>query len=214
MADAMPIPYSPYASVEDRALLRRLDLAPGTLPAGGNWYPEERTLEAVVDLIETEAPSRVLMLNGGLAVAVFARALKGRGEILVIDHDAQSIRVTAHMLSQVGACAPVRILEAELQDYDKHNMWYDRVLVSELTGTFDLIFIDGPPHFSGRMPRWPAGAELFHRLAPGGIVVLDKARRVKEKKALQRWAEAHPHLSQSRLKRGGGAVVLRAASQD
>lgn len=210
----MPMPFSPYAGAEDRSLLRRLGLAPGTLPAGGNWYPEDRTLEALLDLTETLAPTRVLMLNGGLAVAVLARALSGRAEISVVDHDVQSIRLTRTLLEASGASDHVRFVEAELQDYDKHNLWYDRYALASLPGPFDLIFIDGPPHFCGRMPRWPAGAELFHKLARGGVVVLDKAQRVKEKKALKRWAETFPDLVQSRLKRGGGAVVLQAASQD
>lgn len=195
---------------DHRPLLDRLDLASGSLPAGGNWYPEDNVLEALTDLIEACLPKRVLALNGGLAIAVLARAMRGHGEIWLLEHDPQVIDVTQHLISQIGEHAPVHVVEAELQDYDKHHLWYDRWVLHRIPNDLDLIFIDGPPHFCGRTPRWPAGRELFHKLAPTGRVVLDKAKRVKEKKALARWAEEFPNMTQSKLKRGGGAVVLTA----
>lgn len=193
---------------EERSLLRRLDLSLGALPAGGNWYPEDNVLEAVLDLIEARLPDRVAVLTGGLAATVLARAMRDHGAIWLIEHDPQVIDVTREMLGQVGRHAPVTIIEAELQQYDKHHLWYDRWVLNRVPEDLDLIFIDGPPHFCGRTPRWPAGKELFHKLSATGRVVLDKAKRVKEKKAIARWAEEHPHLRQHKLKRGGGAVVL------
>ena len=193
-----------------RALMRRIGLADDALPAGGNWYPEDKVLEAVLDLVDAVLPQRTLILGGGLAVPVLARAVRDIGQLWLIEHDPQIVDVTNGMLGNVGKHAPVKVIEAELQEYDKHNLWYDRHVMVDLPDGIDLIFIDGPPHFCGRMPRYPAGPELFHRLSSGACVVLDKAQRVKEKKALARWEAEFPHLGQSRLKRGGGAVVLSA----
>ena len=200
--------------MEARSLMHRLDLRADALPAGGNWYPEDNVLEATLDLMNQHRPAKVLALNGGLAAAVLARALRDMGALWLVEHDPQIIDVTRDMLRTIGSHAPVTIIEAELQDYDKHNMWYDRYVLGELPRDLDLIFIDGPPHFCGRTPRYPAGPELFHKLSPRGMVVLDKAKRVKEKKALARWGDEFPHLRQSRLKRGGGAVVLTADNTD
>lgn len=190
--------------------MQRIDLSPTALPAGGNWYPEDKVLEAVLDLVDAIVPSRVVILNGGLSVAVLARAMRDHGEIWLIDHDPQTIAVTKNMLTALAPHAPVHFVEAELQDYDKHNLWYDRHVIGGIPDGIDLMFIDGPPHFCGRTPRYPAGPELFHKLSSTGRVVLDKAKRVKEKKALARWETEFPNLGQSRLKRGGGAVVLSA----
>ena len=195
-------------TVSNRALMQRIGLADDALPAGGNWYPEDKALEAVLDLLDAMLPRRVLMLGGGLSVTVLARAMRETGEIWLIEHDPQIIEITQAMLARTGDHAAVHITEAELQDYDKHNLWYDRHVLGAIPGDLDLIFIDGPPHFCGRTPRYPAGPELFRLLSPHGRVVLDKAQRVKEKKALLRWETEFPHLGQSRLKRGGGAVVL------
>lgn len=208
MTDASENSIRNDAPLAHRTLLARLGLADGTLPLGGNWYPEDKVLEAVLDLIDSLVPNRVLILGGGLAVAVIARALHNVGEVWWVDHDPQIIDVTKGMLACIGDHAPVHLIEAELQQYDKHDLWYDRHVFGGLPDSFDLMFIDGPPHFCGRTPRYPSGPELFHRLAPTGCAVLDKAWRVKEKKALMRWETEYSHLDQSRLKRGGGAVVL------
>jgi predicted O-methyltransferase YrrM len=197
-------------TIATRALMQRISLADDALPAGGNWYPEDKTLEAVLDLIDALVPRRVVILGGGLSVAVFARAMRDFGEIWLVDHDPQIIEITQDMLAKTDAHAPVHVIEAELQEYDKHNLWYDRHVLGGIPNDIDLMFIDGPPHFCGRTPRYPSAPELFDRLAPNGLVVLDKAQRVKEKKALARWETEFPHLGQSRLKCGGGAVVLSA----
>ncbi|MEL7153608.1 MAG: hypothetical protein AAFN51_07450 [Pseudomonadota bacterium] len=193
-----------------RNLMRRIGLADDALPAGGNWYPEDKMLEAVLDLVDALVPERTLILGGGLSVAVLARAMRNHGQIWLIEHDPQIVDITKQLLARCGSHAPVHVIEAELQDYDKHNLWYDRVALERVPNEIGLMFIDGPPHFCGRTPRYPAGPELFHRLSSGACVVLDKAQRVKEKKALLRWETEFPHLGQSRLKRGGGAVVLSA----
>lgn len=210
MNDASQNVSPPRDAVARRSLMRRLGLSDRTLPAGGNWYPEDNTLEAVLDLIEARLPARVLVLGGGLSVAILARALKGIGELWMVEHDPQVVEVTQNMLQAVEDHAQIHVVEAELQEYDKHNLWYDRHVLGGIPSGIELMFIDGPPHFCGRTPRYPAGPELFRRLSPTGQVVLDKGKRVKEKKALLRWAEEFPHLSQSRLKRGGGAMVLAA----
>ena len=201
-------------TVRNRALMQRIGLADDALPTGGNWYPEDNVLEAVLDLVDAHVPDRVVMMNGGLSVAVLARAMRDHGEIWLIEHDPQIISITRAMLARIAPHAPVHIVEAELQDYDTHNLWYDRHVLGSIPDGIDLMFIDGPPHFCGRTPRYPAGPELFHKLSPSGRVVLDKAKRVKEKKALARWETEFPHLGQSRLKRGGGAVVLSANGKD
>ncbi len=197
-------------SVSNRALMQRIGLSDDALPAGGNWYPEDKALEAVLDLIDAMIPRRILMLGGRLSIAVLARATREHAEIWLIEHDPQIIEISQALLARTGDHAPVHITEAELQEYDKHNLWYDRHVLGGIPGDIDLIYVDGPPHFCGRTPRYPAGPELFRLLSAHGRVVLDKAQRVKEKKALARWETEFPHLGQSRLKRGGGAVVLSA----
>ena len=203
-------PSSPNPAPRARPLTERLGLAPDDLPAGGLWYPEEDVLLCLLDQIEARRPRRVVSLGGGIAVVVMARVLGWDSELVMVEADPQMLAFTQDLLAELGADCKVRFLEAELQEYDKHNMWYWRGVLDELPAQIDLLFIDGPGHFAGRMPRWPAGPELFSRLQPGGIAILDDGKRVKEKKALKRWAEDFPDLKQEKTKTSGGAVILRA----
>lgn len=192
----------------NRSLMRRIGLADDALPQGGGWYPNDRVLEAALDRIAGHDSPRIAILGGGLAVAVLACGLGDHGTLWMVEHDPQVIDITFDMLDRTGVRDRVRVIAAELQDYDRHTLWYDRHTLRGLPDGLDLIFIDGPPHFCGRMPRYPAGPELFHKLSPDGSVVLDKASRAKEKKTLTRWAGEFPHLAQQKL--NGGAVLLSA----
>lgn len=201
-----PVPASLYATRSHRALTDRVGLAADTLPAGGNFHPEEDVLSLLVDQIEQHRPRVILQLGASMATPLMALAAGPGAEITVVESCGRMAAVTRRLLQAAGVRAAV--LEAELHAYDKHNLWYPRHMVGRLPEQIDFMFIDGPGHFAGRTPRWPAGPELFGRLAPSGIVVLDDGRRVKEKKTLQRWAEDYPHLSQTMTETSGGAVIL------
>ena len=149
------------------------------------------------------------MLGAGLSVAVLARLFSrgGSGKVWALESDDRSLAMTQDLLDEIGAEA--QLLRAELVDYDKHNLWYGRWILNGLPDKIDLLFIDGPGHFAGRSPRWPAGPELFGRLTDQAVVILDDGKRVKEKKALKRWAEDYPWLKQHNTKRSGAMLLCR-----
>lgn len=203
------IPASPYAGRDRRPLTESLDLAPDALPAGGSFHPEEDVLELLADEVRRARPAQAVALGAGLGAVVIARAqaLAGAGRLWVMADDQRAMALTGEMLAAVGAGA--ELIAAELEAYDGHNLWYARHLMDRLPDRIDLMFIDGPGHFAGRMPRWPAGPELFGRLAPDGAAVLDDGARVKQKKTLKAWARAFPDLEQRATGTSGGAVILR-----
>ena len=178
-------------------------------PLAGMLAPEEDVLELLAQEVARRRPAQAVALGGGLAAAVIARAQAqaGGGQLTVLEDDVRRLALTRELLDRAGATA--RLIEAGLEDYDDHNFWYPVHRLGHLPDVIDLLFIDGPGHFAGRMPRWPAGPELFPRLGPSGIVVLDDGRRVKEKKALARWAGDFPEFEQIGTKTSGGAVILR-----
>lgn len=200
-------PASIYAS-RDRKLCKMLELAPDAIPSGGNFYPEEDVLVLLAEEVLNSHPTHALALGGGVAVAVIARAqqLAGGGDLWVLEDDDRRIGLIGAMLAAIDARATV--IEAGLEEYDNHNLWYPRHRLGRVPPQIDLMFIDGPGHYAGRMPRWPAGPELFDRLSPDGVVILDDGKRVKEKKALERWARDFPALEQIQTKTSGGAVLL------
>lgn len=190
-----------------RKLAERLDIAPDALPGNGSWYPDDQVLGLLLDLVEELRPDTCVACGGGPAVAVLALALarNGGGRVTAVENDPQVIDLTAELLDAVGASAS--LVEAELAEWDRHTLWYNRWALGRLPERIDLLFIDGPPHFAGRSPRLPAGPELFPRLTGCGVVVLDDAGRAKEKKALQQWEHDFPLLQQS--PGPGGSAILR-----
>ena len=204
-----PPPASIHSNATGRALTDRLGLAPDALPAAGNWYPEENVLEFLLDQFDARPGANAVICGAGLSVAVLARAAARarQGGVWALDSDERTISMTQALLDAIGAEA--HLLRAELVEYDKHNLWYAPWSVAGLPERIDLLFLDGPGHFAGRMPRWPAGPELFGKLSEGAAVILDDARRVKEKKALKRWAEAYPWLVQHNTKRSGTVLLCR-----
>ena len=201
-------PASIYAN-RDRKLCKLLELEADALPGGGNFYPEEDVLVLLAEQVLARRPAQALSLGGGVATAVIARAqhLSGGGALWILEDDARRIELIREMLATIGASAT--IIEAGLEEYDDHNLWYPRHRMGRVPNQIDLLFIDGPGHFAGRMPRWPAGPELFPRLTPDAVVILDDGKRVKEKKALERWAQDFPDLKQEKTKTSGGAIRLR-----
>lgn len=196
-----------YTACCDRPLTRRLGLAPNAFPAGGNFYPEEKVLALLADLALMQRPQSAVALGCGPQVVVLAAAMaQYGGSVWVLESDQRAMDVTRAALARVGLTA--NLIHADLVEYDRHNLWYAVTAVRALPAEIGLLFIDGPGHFAGRMPRWPAGPELFHRLSADGTVVLDDAGRVKEKKALARWADAFPDWLQSRPI-GGAAQLCR-----
>ena len=195
---------SVYTSQTRRPLTQLLGLPADVLPGGGNFYPEEDALILLAGLAADR--QSIVICGGGPAAAVAARAMNGQGHVTVLETCGRMAQMTETYLKAVDCSAD--IIETGLEGYDKHNLWYPRHVLNRVPQGIDLLFIDGPGHFAGRMPRWAAGPELFPRLAASGIVVLDDGGRVKEKKALKRWAEDFPWLSQTKPKKSGGAIVL------
>lgn len=194
-----------------RKLTERLGLAPDALPGAGAWYPDDKVLELLLDLVAEHRPADAVVCGASVAVVVLALAAEqaGEGRVTVLENDPQVIEITEAKLEELGVRERVRMVEAELTDWDRHTLWYNRWALAHLPEKVDLLFIDGPPHFAGRSPRLPAGPELFPRLAEGAVVVLDDAKRAKEKKALNAWAKDFPGL----IRQNGpaGSAILRGA---
>lgn len=192
-----------------RRVTERLGLPPDAIPNAGGWYPEDKVLELLVELVEELRPAEVVACGGGPAASVLALALEraGEGRVTVLENDPQEVEITAEMLEGLGVRNRAVLVEAELAEWDRHTLWYNRWALGRLPERIELLFVDGPPHFAGRAPRLPAGPELFPRLADRAVVVLDDAGRAKEKKALERWEQDFPDLV--RRNAPGGAAVLR-----
>lgn len=189
---------------EKERLLDRLDLPGDALPNLGGWKADAAFLNLIVDIIEAERPRRVLEFGIGASSLVIAAALKKAGcpPHRGFDQHREFVGKTANWLASHG-------LAAELQYAPLHaaagwpGLWYD---IGETEGTIDLIIIDGPPWTLHPMTRGGAAA-LFHRLAPGGTLLLDDAARPGERLVARRWRREFPEIA-FRYWNGGGKGAL------
>ena len=205
-----PLPTRPKGA-NRKSLLIKLDLAPGDLPAAGEWSADDDMLNLLAQIVFALRPEVVVSCGSGLPLLVIARALDliGSGHVTAIDHDEGAVEDVERRLAGLSLDRRASVHHACLGEYDPHTAWYEREVLTELPGEIDFLFVDGPPIFAGRTPRAPAGPELFPRLTRDGVVLLDDGKRAKEKKTLRIWAETFPHLEQTKLKTERNAVMLR-----
>lgn len=190
-------------------LMSALGLGHDALPLGGEWRADIDLMCLLVDHVLRARPQVVVELGAGLSTAVLARALEraGAGQLWTVHHDPNFLDEARELVAGLGLGARVTAIEAALGEY-ADGLWYEG-LTGQLPNPIDFLFIDGPPHHAGRFPRHPAGPELFGRMAPGGVIVLDDGKRQKEIKTLARWASEYPDWRQVPLGTARQAVQLR-----
>lgn len=210
-------PPTKSAEPRERTILRdRLGLDRGILPAGGDWRAGDDLLLRVVDWIDRNDPSVIVELGSGLSTAVIAQALAchGSGHLYTLEHDPTFAEDTEDLLRKMKLNEQVDLIEAPLVDYGNEGKWYEQEALDRLPSNIDLLFIDGPPHFAGKAPRFPAGPELFNRISDSGVVFLDDGHRNKEQKVLRMWARDFPEFEQIETGTRKQAVMLRRIVRD
>lgn len=174
-------------------LLDRLGLPRSALPHLGSWKADTVFLKHIVDAIEALQPRVVVELGCGASTLIIAKALQrhGGGRLVSYDQDAEFCGATAEWLAEHGLDA--EIVHAPLADEQTRwgSRWYD---LSHVPATIDLLVIDGPPWVLNPFIRGRS-EELFGRMAPGGMVLLDDAARPGERVVAARWRSSWPQFA-------------------
>jgi predicted O-methyltransferase YrrM len=183
--------------MEKLALLDYLKLPVDALPNLGSWKADTQFLSHIISAIELLKPQNVVELGCGASSLVISRALQlnGGGQLDSYDQHAEFAAATQQWIcenalpctEQAGAIhhAPLGPSPAGWPGF-----WYQ---LSHLPDNIDLLIIDGPPwaihpHVRG------AAASLFHRLRPGGMILLDDAARPGERAVARRWRREHSNI--------------------
>jgi predicted O-methyltransferase YrrM len=169
-------------------LVARLGWTTDDLPTPDGWAGSPDLLAALADHVFAHKPRTVVEFGSGLSTLVLARALAlaGGGQLVSYDHLDGFAELTRRRLATLGLEAEVHV--APLSPAAPHGYpgeWYDAAGLPE---RIDLLLIDGPPDWlAGGGARGAAGPTLFHRLSPGGTVLLDDADRDGEREVAARW---------------------------
>lgn len=186
-----------------RHLLERIGLEEDALPHLGSWKADTGFLHRIVDAIELLRPTTVVELGCGASSLVAARtlALNGGGRLVSYDQHGGFVEATKGWLEEEGVTASIRHapLRPEASG-DWPGSWYD---LHDVPEAIDLLIIDGPPWTVHPFVRGAAD-QLFGRLRPGGMVLLDDAARPGERVVARRWRRRWPNM---RFERVGGSTA-------
>lgn len=188
-----------------------------SLPATRGWAASPDFLLELVRHARAHGPHMVVECSSGASTLVLARCmqLNGHGKVYSLEHDDYYAALTREQLRRHGLSDWAEVIHAPLRAHHIDGQswpWYaDEALPSRVE--IDMLVIDGPPQATGALARYPAGPQLFSKLADRASVFLDDAARPEERAIVQRWQREHPQLELSLLPcEKGCAMLVRNAS--
>ena len=177
---------------DKRALLDELALPHDALPHLGSWKADVGFLRHIVREIARSRPAQVVELGAGASTLIAARALAlhGGGKLTSFDQHDGFVEATRTWLGDHGLEADLRHAPLSAESMDWPGRWY---ALDALPDRIDLLIIDGPPWSVHPLVRGAAD-QLFARLSPDAVVLLDDAARPGERIVAQRWRQRWPHI--------------------
>lgn len=170
-------------------------------------------LVAVVNEIVLGERRVVVELGSGVGSIVLARLLRERGgELMSVEHQPGWAGFVRSQLEREELGSTATVITAPLVAHPASldgAPWYDGSQLGALPERIDLLLVDGPPGYGEgmRRSRYPAMSVLGERVGPGGMIVLDDAKRAGERQIIERW-EAESGLEFGLMKPEGIAVAL------
>jgi predicted O-methyltransferase YrrM len=168
------------------------------LPPLGGWALSADVLAFLVDHVLSSRPNFILELGSGTSTSVLGLALRlnSEGQLLSLEHDPGYLETTRSAISRRGLDDIVHLVLAPLVEIpidEEITLWYD---LSEVVfpDQIDLVIVDGPP-WTEQSSRYPALPILSDYIRPGGVLIMDDAKREGEASIIARWSERHPEFS-------------------
>jgi len=194
-----------YAMLDKRISLGR------SLPPMRGWAASPDILLAIAEYALDEKPMTCMECSSGISTVVLARCmqLNGKGHVYSLEHAPFYAQRTRNLLRQHGLEAWATIVDAPLVDIEPlpGHRWYSLQNLPELAPV-DLLVIDGPPHDTCAVARYPALGLLQNKMGQRFTVFLDDADRSDEQVAVKRWLAEVPGLTSERIDCEKGCVRL------
>jgi predicted O-methyltransferase YrrM len=177
----------------------RYDDVDRELPASSSAWPIDRDMAGVLARLVIELRlTRILEFGAGTSSIVFANALRriGGGFLTSVEEDP---RWSANLWARARAVPTVDgqmiVSRVYFRASRRGGLYhaYDDAAAAEVAqrGPFTLVLIDGPDGYIGRDGALHLA---FSSLAPGALVVVDDAKRRKERDTMARWFATYPGL--------------------
>lgn len=187
------------------------------LPPMRDWAVSPDFGLLLVSTIRELRPRTIVEASSGVSSVICGICLEelgGAGRVVSLDHEEEYARRSREALRLHGVEGVVSVEHAPLVDHvleGETYRWYDTTAVDRLE-SIDLLVIDGPPGYLGRLIRYPALPLLVGRLSPNAVVLLDDAARAAEREIVDRWVAECPDFRARYVYTEKGAVVLSRIS--
>lgn len=191
------------------ALEKKLAL-PHPIPPVRGWVASPDFLLTVADFVLSRKPRQVVECSSGVSTLVAARCLQmnGEGHVYSLEHDLIYAKKTSQMIEEYGLGEWATILHASLISYENEMLWYDDRVLPSYIDAIELLVVDGPPHSTCPLARFPALPRLFPRLSSNAAIVLDDADREDEKEIILRWMNLAPDFNYQYLSHEKGCAIM------
>lgn len=169
-------------------------------------------------LIREIRPRRILELGSGASTIIASYVMEelGEGELLSLDHEEPWANQTRDRLTLHGVAARTRVEFAPLREIaagGQQMQWYGYDRLAEF-GPIDLLVVDGPPDWTGKMARYPALPMIIPMLSERAAVLIDDFARPDETEMVRLWMQSFPGFTLEKLDFEKGAALLRRKAHD
>lgn len=160
------------------------------------WSVSVETARVLARLVVEEQHSSILEFGAGMSSRIFAAALEelGGGRLTSVEENPAWCEDAWILVEQSPNVDALLIPASVHLKLDGRGIYYGYEQVTEISrrGPYDLVFVDAPWGGYGRDGALYIAIEC---LSPGGLIVLDDAQRVREKRSLRRSMLNYPGLT-------------------
>jgi predicted O-methyltransferase YrrM len=162
-----------------------------------SWPIDWAMAGVLARLVITFDRRHIVEFGAGASSLIFAQALaRGSGGCLTaVEEDPRWSRDAwrwVEAVPGVDACmiaSPVFFRASLVGVYHAYSRAAEAAAATR--GPFDLVFVDAPDGYFGRDGALHA---VYRSLAPGALIIVDDARRRKERDMIARWLRTYPGL--------------------
>lgn len=183
-----------------------------TLDLNQAWRIGEDAFRYVCSIIRKNEYRSMMEFGSGASTIRWALEFPDL-TIVTFEHDTEFAEDTKALLHDLGLANRVRLRHAPLRRRWINGRLFTAYDFHGIDGLYDIVIIDGPPHFT-RRGREVCLYDAYTALRVGGTVVLDDACREDEKAIVENWLDVYPDsFEYSRVDVQHGLAILRKIEQ-
>ncbi len=162
----------------------------------GGWSIDKAVSEALLRILIDFRVQKVVEIGAGYSSIVFHYGLAKEGKpyrVYSIEENVDWFKIPSDLKSVVSM-KNMHFMTGSLNFVFGYFGIHARYRIPErknISDEIDLVFIDGPPYYFGREGGLD---EIYSKLKPGCLIVLDDAERYTEQCAIYKWLKTYHGL--------------------